>query len=440
MKRLTVLALFVLITIQLLVLFNSQYTVWPEMIIYPWLMNHGFLLYKDIINPYFPLLSLILSGYFSVFDTSVINLRIFTYIIIVLTDLAIFWSIWRISGSLKKSLLGVLIYSLLQYSQGGNGLWFELVLAPLLILSLTLAAVRRRHLDLYLSGFLLALAVLIKQNAALFYLPIIFLFISQHKYKQLIHLFIPALVLGLLTTAYLLQNSLWQDFTKWAILLPLGYSNQLGFVLLPTLKQYLFIILPLISVFGVLKSRFKLNERIFWTAALILSVSFAFPRYENFHLQILVALSALFIVYMPKRVLIPFLLIVVLIFGKSVVQTWHIQERFLDQGTIELSKKVSTLDSVYLLNSPDLVYFLANKLPPKPWATGFPWYFEQSGFQENFINGLKGQETEYIVIGDPIGGGRYDIGNYLPAEVLQFISQNYYKKEQFSNYSIWQSN
>jgi len=56
-----------LFTLHLFILIHLQFTSWPEMFSYPYLLNNGFNLYKDIALPYQPLLMLILSVVYKIF-------------------------------------------------------------------------------------------------------------------------------------------------------------------------------------------------------------------------------------------------------------------------------------------------------------------------------------------------------------------------------------
>jgi len=120
----------------LLILINTQYTVWPEMVLYPYLMSNGFRLYQDIINPYFPLLPFILSGFFTVFGLTITSLKIITWGFTFITYLGVYSLNLKISNSQIKAFLASVIYLCLQFSFGGNGLWFELALTPFLIWSI----------------------------------------------------------------------------------------------------------------------------------------------------------------------------------------------------------------------------------------------------------------------------------------------------------------
>lgn len=434
-----ILTLVGLVSLQLIVLSNSSFTAWPEMILYPWLMSKGYLLYQDIVNPYFPLLPIVLNNFFNVAGYSANSLVIFTYIVVVISDISLFFTSRRLFGSYKKSLLILTTYIFLQYSYGGNGLWFELSLVPFLICGFTLIYLypsSKRYL--VISGILFGLAGMIKQNAFLFLIPIVAYLILTKNIKSLLYFFVPVIFLLGSLGGYLYLNSLIDDFWRWAIILPLSFTEQPGFVLMPPLRQYPIILFPLLAIVGLLLSKkIQFKNKLYWILILLISLGFAFPRYENFHLQVLAAVASLMAGFLPKKLAILFCVLSCILFVHSLDKLWQKPDRFIDKETTILAEKIEPLSSIYLLNSPDLAFFFADKLPPKPWAINFPWYFEGNNLSQLVVSDLRNRPFEYVVIADSLGGGKFDLGSYLPEEVTKHISQNYGIVERFNQYNIW---
>lgn len=428
----------IVILIHLLLLINISFTVWPEMILYPWLINNGYKLYSHIINPYFPLMNLVLASFMGIFGVSVISLKVFTWLVILITDVLIFYFSYQFSKNYFKSLLALVFFILLNINFGGNGLWYELFLIPFILTGLGLTYFKKNtKTTLFIVGLLLGLGVLIKQNAVLFYLPVFYLIFDRKQVKDILFVILPGVFLGLLTYIYLKVQNIILDFVYWAIELPLNYTKYPGFVSLPTKRSYFLILFPLLSLLGLYDKRFKLKDKVYWTMAFFIALLFAFPRYENFHLQLLAGISAPLLGLLKIRYIFLIIILSSLIFTNSLPKIWQTPDRFLDNQTFKLADKISGLDSVYLLNSPDLSYYFANKLPPKIWATNFPWYFERGGFQENFIANLQYEQTMYVVIKAPLAGNQFDLGVYLPGKVLEYINTNYLKIEEFGEYEIW---
>ncbi len=403
------------------------------MILYPYFMLNGFELYRDIINPYFPFLNLILAGYFNLVGISVLNLKIFTFFVVSITDLLVFYISLKITKKINLALLSLVAYIMMQYLYGGNGLWFEIVVTPFILAGLNTIYFANNLKTLLIGSILLSLAFLIKQNAIFFFLPPLILFLKEHSFKKIIYLAIPGLATVILLLFYLFQKNLINDFIHWTILLPISFSSQPGYLNLPVLRQILLSLIPLVSLFGTL----KLKNNYYWIISLFIAYIFIFPRYENFHLQILVAISALFIPLLNKKVLLFILVTFFTLFVMRIGKDWKAEDRFIDDNMMKLSSKISEYESVYLLNSPELAYFYAKKTPPKPWATNFPWYFEQVKFQEKYIEGLRIYKPDFIIVGDKIGGNKFDLGNYYPENVWNYIQANYQISEIYNQYQIY---
>src|SRR4030042_6988804 len=79
-----------MLLVHLLLLINTRFTLWPEMVVYPYLVNNGFLLYRDIINPYPPFLTYFLTIFSKNVGYNPFSYQIFTWGIILLTDIVIY--------------------------------------------------------------------------------------------------------------------------------------------------------------------------------------------------------------------------------------------------------------------------------------------------------------------------------------------------------------
>lgn len=424
--KINVLIIPLLLILHFFLLISSSFTVWPEMILYPYFMNNGFSLFKDIVNPYFPGLSIILSQFFQTFGISIGSLKIFTFICIFFLDLLVFFSAYALSRNIASAVVALFLYILLHPSFGGNGLWFELALAPFVVHGLVTVYQNSLSIkQLILSGLSLGVAVLIKQNALLFFIPVFLLFYYRKQWMNFFYFCVPVIFLGIASLIYIQTNGILEDFIFWAIQLPLSYASQPGFVYLPSKKWYLLMVFLMLPVFALIKREFKLPERLYWVLVFLISLSFAFPRFENFHLQALIPFSAIFSCFFYKKVRLFYLLLAGFLLLTTTSNVLNKQDRFLDSDMFLLSSIISEYPSVYLLNSPDLAYFFGHKIPPKPWAINFPWYFEQPGFQDRFISGIEIEQTEYIVVRKRLGGGEFDLGNYIPKKVLAHIHSEY---------------
>jgi hypothetical protein len=427
------LSLLVLLFCHLLLLFGLRYTVWPEMVLYPYFLMHGYKLYSEIINPYFPLLPYLEVWFFSLTGLSILTIKILTIIFILACDATVFTFCLKLSKSYSRALLALSFYIILQVSFGGNALWFELALTPFLLFSLYLLYFFKDRRNLILSGFLLAVAVLIKQNAVLFLIPVSLLLYQQRRLKEVVYFILPGLLLSLFLFIWLAVNKLGADFFNLAVKLPLTFSHQPGFLLFPSSREWLLILTLFLPIIFAWKN---LKYRVFWLLITLVSLSFALQRYEDFHLQILIAVGAILISLADKSSSLIMGAVALLIFSRAAKQNFRIPDRFIDQETLGLSQKIKQYPSVYLLNAPELSYFFAGKFPPKPWATNFPWNFEGTDIGERMITNMEDNQT-VIVEGQRSGGSQFTLGNYIPSDIDQFINDNYQVEDHFGGFEIW---
>src|SRR5579872_1733894 len=101
-----------IIAIHLVFLIFTRFTLWPEMVVYPYLLNHGFALYRDIINPYPPVFIYLLSIFSKVFGYNPPPYKILTWIVIAAIDLSIFLLSKNVTKNSKTVFLSVLFFSL----------------------------------------------------------------------------------------------------------------------------------------------------------------------------------------------------------------------------------------------------------------------------------------------------------------------------------------
>ncbi|PJE69384.1 hypothetical protein COU96_00030, partial [Candidatus Shapirobacteria bacterium CG10_big_fil_rev_8_21_14_0_10_38_14] len=99
------------------------------MILWPYFILKGLLPYRDIAMAHNPLLIFDLAIFYKIFGISLFNLKIYTWVLILLTDLLIYWVAKKITKREKVALLSLAFYVLWQPFFEGNGVWFDLVLA-----------------------------------------------------------------------------------------------------------------------------------------------------------------------------------------------------------------------------------------------------------------------------------------------------------------------
>lgn len=436
-----------LLLVHLLLLFFTRFTLWPEMVVYPYLLNHGFLLYRDIINPYPPLLAFKLSIFASLFGYQPAPYQIATWLLILITDVAIYLAAAKITKSRQKAFIATLFFVVLSIPFGVNGLWYDLVQTPFIIVAVYFFG---RHLekkidnvDLLIASVSLATAFFIKQQA----LWLILWFLVVLVYKKIkekknllrvVFIMVAPIVIGLgLEILYVVQKGIFQDFVTWTVYLPFFKASQMpGYIFPPTLRQAATLALffvPFIPVF--LK---KQKNSFFYLSCSLVLLLFAYPRFGLFHL--IPSLAILSIVFgssldviknpkWPKAVPALILLFFFLITLADIKTNWTREVRFFEKDVYDASYALQKINPsgrpIFLQNVSGQILVISGTLPTKPWADSFPWYLEMPGVQLNIIGGILNEKPDIVVYKPYTGAGKYQIASYRPQKVADFLDQNY---------------
>lgn len=357
-----------------------QFTAWPEMLAWPYLMINGFLPYKDIGIAHNPLLIFVLTIFYKFFGVGIIQLQIFTALIIIFTTFLVY--------KITKKWYTPLIYLMLCFAYQGWGLWFDLALAPIAVLLFYFV----KKDNWLLAGTIFALGFLTKQTFIYFLIPVLF---RKVDLKKFILGAIPVFGIFIL---YLMAYGLVNSYYYWAIQFGIFYlPHAKGQILLPTIKQFLISFLPFtLLIFN--------NELIFWILAGVMGI---YPRFELFHFQPALPFLAIAIsqAVLSKTTKIKYLGIIILIFIVTILSRRIYNERNLETRFYEsdVQKTVLTLKNVkslYVVNYWDNVYALTNTLPAKPLIPYIPWYLNYNNNSELIINNLKFNMPEAIVVND----------------------------------------
>ncbi|MDO8487529.1 MAG: glycosyltransferase family 39 protein [Candidatus Curtissbacteria bacterium] len=432
----------------LILLFFTRFTLWPEMVVYPYLLNHGFLLYRDIINPYPPLLAFKLSIFATIFGYQPAPYQILAWLLILITDVAIFLAAAKITKSPKKALAVTLFFIVLSIPFGVNGLWYDLVQTPFIIVAVYFFGryleKKIDNVDLLVSAVSLAVAFFIKQQA----LWLILWFLAVLVYRKwkdkknllrAVFIMVAPILIGLgLEILYVVQKGIFQDFVTWTVYLPFFKASQMpGYVLLPTLRQAATVaLLFLIFTPVVLKRNFP---QIFYLSTAVVLLLFAYPRFDFFHLipslSILALVFALSINDFQKQkslgaiISLGALVFFSLVTASYLKSNWTREVRFFEK---DVSKAADVLQKVnpkgkpiFLQNVSGQILVISQTLPTKPWADSFPWYLEMPAVQANIIGGILNEKPDIVVYKPYTGMGKYQIASYRPQKVADFLDQNY---------------
>lgn len=435
-----------LLGFHLLVLSRLQFTAWPEMVSFPYFINHGFVLYKDAVHAYPPLLVTCLALLYKIFGYKLVVLEIFGWVTILISDLLIF-SILRKLVSNNRSLslrdwrlvfVGVFVYAILQPILEGNMVWPDLFMTPFLLATIYLILDKKY----FFGGIVIGLALLTKQTAGLYVIcSMVYVVFLSRSYKKLTNFMFGIAIPVLPFLAILLEQNSLLDFINWTIVYPSTFWTKFpGYVNLNlSLRNSLSLMVLLAPIFLLL---FKVGRKTCKDLSLLLIISFfvcgivgVYPRFSFFHLQPALAFFVLTLVYLFSKTKINsycLLLVPVLILFLNFRSLQFGEARFWSQGDMNLASKIQSQtpkdEPIYLLGLNSNLYVLADRLPNKPWLDNFGWYLEIPGVQEEVVKSLSSNAPSKIFWRTPDGGNWYDLGVYQPKKITDWIVANYNMK------------
>lgn len=415
--------------------FATQHTAWPEMLVYPYLLNNGFLPYKDMVIPYTPFFLWFLQGITSIFGYTPELSRYIT-LVILLTNLFLVWIIARlIWQKTNYAAFAVFFYSLWIFYFEGNGLWFDLFVAPFALLAFYFLYkhlfIRQNPLHLALTGALLGFCFLAKQ-AAVWMILVSAVFLSSRFL-----FFAPQALLFLLTVVVAAALGYLTDYLYWAYEYVFFFlPRQEDYQSAPTVGQLVKLAIPLVVLVPYLARGID-KKRLFTLTYLAATFMFAVPRWGMFHLVLFLPLFAASVSpavldFAKSRLSRVFLVLLIgvwlVVAGRQMGRFWNKPIRFFEADKLAVAARLEKdYKDAFLFNSHDQLYVLTQTLPPKPYVQNFASFFEVPGVQARVVSALEKEKPEYVVF-SPGGYQPYLLGNY--------IDENYTLLEKLTD-SIW---
>ena len=374
-----------------------EFTAWPEMLAWPYLILNGWLPYRDIAIAHSPVLLLVLSLFYKIFGVGIAQLKIFTWILILLNSYLTFY-VGNKYWNKKVGYLSSIFYILLCLVFQGNGLWFDLALVPFALLFYA----KLRDKKYFHAGLFFALGVLIKQTFIWFLIPTLYSFLKEGtSFKKYLKFAYGSLVVLSIFIGLLFTFGIADDFYNWAIKFGIFYlPSASGQVLFPTIKSFIFAALPFIFVILDL-------SLLPWILAGLLGV---YPRWELFHFQPALPFLAVIIsntIFSKNNVLFKILIAIFISIyilmgiSRSVGNTTRFYDTDVQTVVSAVNKDSEIVKTIYVANYWDNIYALTGKVPAtKPLIPYIPWYLNYEGDRESIIKGLKTNIPERIIIGE----------------------------------------
>lgn len=451
-----ILGLLWVLILHFIILRNITFTAWPEMFSYPYLVNNSYLIYKDFAHPYVPLLTFILAFYYKAVGMNLMTHQYFTWGLILINDFLIFLISHKI---LTKGyvLLPLTIYVFLQPIFEGNMLWFDLGTTPFILgffaVFLYIKDLGRR---LFWAGFLLALALLIKQQVIVLVVLISFIIIALKENRKYFQIYLTGFFIPVFFSLLILATlKVLKDYFFWTLEFPLVWLPKFpGYSQIPGKKDVFFLVilfgLPLFFLISRYQKISKLAK--FLLVSIFATIIMSFPRFSYFHLQPALAVIVVFYAVILKdfKKIAPVFILVPVLTGIYLWKDYRPfsgveNARFYDKEDLELASFIKANsrveDRIYFIGPHSLLFSLSNRLPSRPWIENYVWHFEIPGLQEKQIEGFKREENLVIFRQGFASGNWYDLGVYKPVKIIEYIDQNLkLVNKDKSGLQVWKKN
>lgn len=433
-----------ILIVHLILLIYLKFTAWPEMTLWPYLITKGWLPYKDIAIAHTPLMLMPLALIYKIFGVGIIQLKIFTWILILGINVLVFL-IAKILWNTKTALFVLMSNGLWLVFYDGNGLWFDLFMGVLAFVSYYCIQ-KKKYLW---AGIFWGLAFISKQTAVWFLIPIGIKVISERWTVNSVKKFIIGAMLTIISFLLILWSlGIFPSFIDWAVqfgifILPKAQ----GQIQLPDLKNLIVSIYPfLIFIPLFLKTGRKNINLLIWAIAGCLG---AYPRFEYFHFQpalpfLAIASGLVFSDFKNKGKLIKLFIPIYLIgsiylFAGFFMRNFREGVRFYEKDVENISQYVkshtNSSDTIFVMNWWDNIYAFSDRLPAtRPWVPQLSWYMETSGIQEKLVNDLAISKPKLILI-NPYS--QVGLSSYVPKKVYDYVISNYQIKEKIDGIYVF---
>jgi hypothetical protein len=431
--------------IQLFFLLNLKFTAWPEMLLWPYLWIHNLFPYKDIAIAHTPLMLADLVIFFKIFGVGILQLKIFTWILILLLDGLVFYISKKLWNT-KTAIVALTVNVLWLMFYDGNALWLDLYMGVFALCSFYFAK-QKRWLWV---GITWALAFISKQTAVWFLLPILWamvngkwLMVKKNAGKFVFGSLIVLLLLVILLAAFNLLPSFYDWAINFGVLILPGAQGQ---VQLPALKNLVLAIFPFLIFLPLfLNQKSKFLNLFLWAFAGMLG---AYPRFEYFHFQpaipfLAIATGMVIGNYksgsrLVKSFLVSYLVISVFLFSGFFLRNFREGVRFYEkdvQGvTTYVRANVTPGEKIFVMNWWDNIYPLTDTLPATdPWIPQLSWYQELPGVQEKQVTDLENSKPKLILLNSYSETG---LSSYIPQKVYNYVMTNYKLKEKIDGIEV----
>jgi hypothetical protein len=397
--------------------------------------------YAQILDQHFPGLMFLPINFNNLGMTTPDAARLWQIGVVILTHIFLYILSKKIFKSSSIAVSANIFYLLWHPVLEGWILWVDSFI-PLFLLPSAFLIVsffeKKRLKHIFFAGLLLGAAIVFKQVLIpLAGVSAIFLLIKTKSAKTTALFCFGIALPVLLMVIYLAGIGVLNDFIFWTISFNLGTFAQMGrkYMNFGDILLLVKVYLPPVIIAILYFIKTKKQELVIVAIFFVLSLAFAYARYDLVHLQpslpFLALLAPTFFLFAPKKILKVTLLIYLV---PALILVGHYYQlnkgsRVLFFGDHEkkitevVQRETSRSDKIFSLASVSHIYFLADRLPAgNIFAFPFPWFFVDG--EDKILNGLL-EDPPKLILRDPnaIVEGRVLI-DWAP-KINSYINSNY---------------
>lgn len=434
-----------IILVHLLVLFKSNFFPYPEFFVYPYLTNLGLLPYAQILDQHFPGLMFFPVNLANLGFAAPEHLRILQASTVVAIHILIYKIAVPLAGSKKAALMANVLYFVLHPFFEGYVLWID-SFVPVLTLGAFCLLVSRNRRGLFFAGFLVGLAVLLKQVVIpISLLVAVWLWFTN---KDLLKHYLGGLFLPVgLMFFYIASKGLMGDFIYWTYTFNVTYFAQMGRKY-ASLRQVLAtstVYLPafIISFYGFVS---KKRELALLALLFFGSLLFAYARFDYVHLQPSLPFAILLLAYffgkLPYKfadnLFVLYLIPVVWVATRFFINNFGGSVYFFGSTEYKIADRIRELtergDPIFMYGTLPHMYQLTGTRPSgNVFVFHFPWFMKAA--EDKVLEGLVKEPPRVVVMQDGVGIDNYNLYDYMP-NINNYVSQNYEKIDEIGGVAI----
>jgi len=438
----------VLLTAHLILISRLIFFPYPELFIYPYLTNLGLSPYGQIFDQHFPGLMFFPINFASLDINTPGEFLLLHLALIVATSMLIFVTVKLLTKSYKSAFLGSLFFSLWQPFLEGSTLWIDSFMPILLIPSFLLFRNwknKNAFFTLFLSGFFLGLALIMKQVVLPMILVLSFALIFKKKYKKMLSFSLGWIIPVSIMLFYFLFNNLFSDFLYWTVTFNLTTFSEMGrkFATRNEFIKFIFIFGPSLFYGAFLAvKRKKLALSIFFTGSLM----FAYARFDFIHLQPALPFAAIMFALLVSKikgeakhfVLVAYVISSSLILAPNLNAQKGRDIRFFGKLEEELVgyTKANTEkgDSIFTMGTSPHLYFLTETRPPgNVFVFQFPWFMKET--ESKILEGIVDDNPKLVLRDNSATTGGVNLVLHMPS-INRYLEENYEKIDQIDSIEI----